>query len=46
MAEEKTEIRKLLAEAVSVSEVSRRFTDPKAGKALSRATVINIRDHA
>lgn len=45
-AEEKAEIRKLLADGVSVSEVSRRFTDPKAGKTLSRATVISIRDQS
>ncbi|WP_077033848.1 recombinase family protein [Pelomonas sp. KK5] len=41
--EEQDEIRSLLAQGVSVSEVARRFSEPK-GRTISRATVISIRD--
>lgn len=42
--EEREEMRKLLAEGVTVSEVARKYTDSR--RSISRATVISIRDAA
>lgn len=41
--EERQEIRQLLAEGMSVSEVARRFSEPE-GRTICRTTVMNIRD--
>jgi putative DNA-invertase from lambdoid prophage Rac len=41
---EREEMRKLLAEGVTVSEVARKYTDSR--RSISRATVISIRDAA
>jgi putative DNA-invertase from lambdoid prophage Rac len=43
--EDKVEIRRLLAQGITVSEVARQFSGKK-GESISRATVIGIRDRA
>jgi putative DNA-invertase from lambdoid prophage Rac len=43
--EDKVEIRRLLAQGITVSEVARQFSGKK-GESISRATVIGIRDQA